>query len=267
MHDERELFDCVRSSGAEVGGRYTGLAPKATFPGARGGCARPRPPWQPLGASSTRSSSAGRRSLRAWHVAHARPNSPSRARARARRLQTHGASRAKQYEEWSQLIRNYCKAKKLFVISVNDASTGDLFCNREIGRALPQASIVELLEQLVSEGYAEWEGGGKEQCVVYWRKPSEWAELIAARVRPATRAPDAPAPVPPLTPHAAGGGDGARGPDLHPVRPHPRRLFREYRYGGDGRAGINKGSGDPSGPRPVSCPTPWDPPKAAPSRC
>ena len=132
-------------------------------------------------------------------MAHARPNSPSRARARARRLQTHGASRAKQYEEWSQLIRNYCKAKKLFVISVNDASTGDLFCNREIGRALPQASIVELLEQLVSEGYAEWEGGGKEQCVVYWRKPSEWAELIAARVRPATRAPDAPAPVPPLS--------------------------------------------------------------------
>ena len=82
-------------------------------------------------------------------MAHARPNSPSRARAHARRLQTHGASRAKQYEEWSQLIRNYCKAKKLFVISVNDASTGDLFCNREIGRALPQASIVELLEQLV----------------------------------------------------------------------------------------------------------------------
>jgi hypothetical protein len=32
-------------------------------------------------------------------------------------------------------------------------------------------------------GYAEWEGGTKEQCVVYWRRPVEWAEMIARRVR------------------------------------------------------------------------------------
>eukprot|EP01043_Picozoa_sp_COSAG02_P027246 COSAG02_NODE_1598_length_11761_cov_15.902418_13_plen_55_part_01 len=53
---------------------------------------------------------------------------------------------------WSQLIRDYCKAKRIFVLSVNDASTSELFTNAAIGRALPTASIVRVLERLVLEG-------------------------------------------------------------------------------------------------------------------
>lgn len=67
-------------------------------------------------------------------------------------LQTHEASWQKQYASWSQLIRDYCKAKRIFVLSVNDASTSELFTNAAIGRALPAASIVRVLDRLALEG-------------------------------------------------------------------------------------------------------------------
>ena len=31
-------------------------------------------------------------------------------------------------------------------------------------------------------GYGKWEDGSKERCKVYWRKPEEWADMIAQRV-------------------------------------------------------------------------------------
>ena len=68
------------------------------------------------------------------------------------RLQTHAASREKQYAAWSQLIRDYCRSHKKFILNVNDDSRSPLFTNAAINRALPSASIVQLLEQLVSEG-------------------------------------------------------------------------------------------------------------------
>ena len=42
-------------------------------------------------------------------------------------------------------------------------------------------------------GYAEWEGTDKEQCLLYWRKPVEWADMIAQRVRGALAAASAAA--------------------------------------------------------------------------
>lgn len=50
------------------------------------------------------------------------------------------------------MIRDYCKAKRIFVLSVNDASTSELFTNDAIGRNLPTASIVKVLDRLVREG-------------------------------------------------------------------------------------------------------------------
>jgi hypothetical protein len=126
-------------------------------------------------------------------------------------LQTHDASWQKQYASWSQLIRDYCKAKRIFVLTVNDASTSELFTNAAIGRALPIQSIIRVLDRLVLEGiksqqlacpqpasasgrtlepqrrrchagYGQWEDGGKERCTIYWRKPDEWADMIAQRV-------------------------------------------------------------------------------------
>ena len=77
---------------------------------------------------------------------------PSNRPAPRHRLQTHAASREKQYAAWSQMIRDYCRAHKKFVVNVNDDSRSALFTNASINRALPTPSIVQLLEQLVSEG-------------------------------------------------------------------------------------------------------------------
>ena len=70
----------------------------------------------------------------------------------AARLQTHAASREKQYATWSQLIRDYCRAHKKFILHVSEDSRSVLFTNVAINRSLPVPSIVSLLDQLVSEG-------------------------------------------------------------------------------------------------------------------
>ena len=81
-------------------------------------------------------------------------------------LQTNAASRAKQYEAWSSLIREYCRFHKRFVLDVAEEARSPLFSNAAIGRALPAASIVQLLDQLAEEGFAEWLGPGAGRGLV-----------------------------------------------------------------------------------------------------
>lgn len=100
-------------------------------------------------------------------------------------LQKHAASAEKQYEVWSQLVRDYCRHHKIFSLNLDEASRSKLFSNESIGRSLNTQSIERLISQLVAEGYAEWdtpEGGSKEKCFVYWRKPTEWADMIQKHV-------------------------------------------------------------------------------------
>lgn len=86
-------------------------------------------------------------------------------------------TRAKQTQLWCDLIRDYCHAKRIFWLDVADAKSSSLFRNDALDRRLSDADILFFLGQLVARGDGEWDTD-RRRCLVYWRRPNEWGELI-----------------------------------------------------------------------------------------
>lgn len=87
------------------------------------------------------------------------------------------ATREKQTELWCDLIRDYCRVKRIFWLDVSKAHESSLFSNAAIDRRLSDEDIRYFLGQLVARGDAEWDPDRK-RCLVFWRRPSDWGELI-----------------------------------------------------------------------------------------
>lgn len=87
------------------------------------------------------------------------------------------ATKAKQTELWCDLIRDYCRVKRIFWLDVSKAHESNLFSNDAIDRRLSDEDIRYFLGQLVSRGDGEWDPDRK-RCLVFWRRPSDWGELI-----------------------------------------------------------------------------------------
>ncbi|KAJ2482915.1 hypothetical protein IWW56_000757 [Coemansia sp. RSA 2131] len=65
-------------------------------------------------------------------------------------------------------------------MSLAEAVTESPFNNRQIHRALRTDTLREIVDELVKQGHAVWLGakGTKETCIIYWRKPDVWANMI-----------------------------------------------------------------------------------------
>ena len=87
------------------------------------------------------------------------------------------ATRAKQSELWCDLVRDYCRVKRIFWLDVSEAHESQLFSNPTIDRRLSDEDIRYFLGQLVARGDAVC-GPDRKRCIVFWRRPSEWGELI-----------------------------------------------------------------------------------------
>ncbi|KAJ3153677.1 Vacuolar protein-sorting-associated protein 25 [Geranomyces michiganensis] len=49
-----------------------------------------------------------------------------------------------------------------------------------IGR-LDRDSIIAVIDELVNQGNAEWDSPqSRDQCLILWRKPDEWASILSA---------------------------------------------------------------------------------------
>lgn len=120
-----------------------------------------------------------------------------------------GETRAQQIEAWCSLILSYTRHHRLDSLTVDEALTTPLFSNTDLNRKrhrpttqLTVAGSVDktfaliLLEELAKRGTSfaeptrltwignvEWLGGGKEQCLIMWRSPREWATIINQWVR------------------------------------------------------------------------------------
>jgi len=92
--------------------------------------------------------------------------------------QRHEETLAKQKEEWGRLIRGWCAHSKAPMLTVAEASKTALFTNAALGRALSVADACFFLDDLVVQGYGEWQDGGKERCLVFLKKPEEWADIV-----------------------------------------------------------------------------------------
>lgn len=87
------------------------------------------------------------------------------------------ATRAKQTQLWCDLICSYCRTKRLFWLDVSEAQESNLFNNPAIDRRLSTDDIRYFLGQLVARGDGRWDPDRK-RCLILWRKPSDWGQLI-----------------------------------------------------------------------------------------
>ncbi|KAI8841374.1 ESCRT-II complex subunit-domain-containing protein [Chytridium lagenaria] len=88
----------------------------------------------------------------------------------------------KQKQLWCEVILTHCSTTKTCVLTVkssNEIAQPDVFGNDKINRRLPQDAREEIVNDLVNEGYAEWENKQtKARCFVWWRHPDDWASLV-----------------------------------------------------------------------------------------
>ncbi|GLJ14484.1 hypothetical protein SUGI_0234150 [Cryptomeria japonica] len=87
----------------------------------------------------------------------------------------------KQVQLWKELILNYCKHHKIFIINLEEEFS--LFSNTAIDRKLSHEAKAVFLQALVSEGRAEWLDKGRKKCLILWRRIQDWAEYILQFVR------------------------------------------------------------------------------------
>ncbi|PON94761.1 ESCRT-II complex, vps25 subunit [Trema orientale] len=84
--------------------------------------------------------------------------------------------REKQVQLWKELILEYCRFQKIFVIGLEEDFP--LFSNPVIERFLSHEAREAFLSALVSEGRAEWLDKGHRKCLILWHRIQEWADII-----------------------------------------------------------------------------------------
>jgi ESCRT-II complex subunit VPS25 len=93
-------------------------------------------------------------------------------------LQPNLDTRRKQVDAWTSLILAYCRHHRKYTLDVAEALTSPLFNNTTIGRKLSPDTVYILLDDLQKKGHVEWTDKSRRQCLVMWRTPQEWAQLI-----------------------------------------------------------------------------------------
>ncbi|KAI3878935.1 hypothetical protein MKX03_037332 [Papaver bracteatum] len=90
-------------------------------------------------------------------------------------------TREKQVQLWKELILDYCRNQKIFVIGIEEEFP--LFTNQVIERFLSHEAKETFLSALVSEGRAEWMDKGHKRCLILWHRIQEWADIIMRFVK------------------------------------------------------------------------------------
>uniref|UniRef100_A0A1D1YGI9 ESCRT-II complex subunit VPS25 n=1 Tax=Anthurium amnicola TaxID=1678845 RepID=A0A1D1YGI9_9ARAE len=96
-------------------------------------------------------------------------------------LQPVRETREKQAQLWKELILDYCRSQKIFIIGLEEEFP--LFVNPVIERSLSHEGKEVFLNALVSEGRAEWMDKGHKKCLILWLRIQDWADCILNFVR------------------------------------------------------------------------------------
>lgn len=96
-------------------------------------------------------------------------------------------TRNAQLSKWSTVIQAYCRHNRIYRLSLVDAVKSPLFRNAEIRKRISLMDARTVLQWMASEEgerRAEWTGRAEEKATawVWWRRPEEWAELLAGWV-------------------------------------------------------------------------------------
>lgn len=91
-------------------------------------------------------------------------------------LQPIRETREKQVQLWKEMILDYCRSQKVFVIGLEEEFP--LFSNPAIQRSLSHESREVFLSALVSEGRAEWMDKNHRKCLILWLRIQDWADCV-----------------------------------------------------------------------------------------
>lgn len=99
--------------------------------------------------------------------------------------QPNALTRQSQLRRWSSLVQAYCRHHRIYKLTVVEALETPLFQNTSLKKRLSAKDAKDVVEYMASkEGdeRAEWLGLDKSSAWIWWRKPEEWATLIASWV-------------------------------------------------------------------------------------
>src|SRR5262249_46461927 len=91
-------------------------------------------------------------------------------------------TRQAQLKKWSRFLQGYCRHHRIFQININEALDTPLFHNATLKKRLDLKDAKAVIDYMVTkEGdeRAEWVGADKAAAWIWWRKPEEWANIIA----------------------------------------------------------------------------------------
>uniref|UniRef100_J3L2I9 UBC core domain-containing protein n=1 Tax=Oryza brachyantha TaxID=4533 RepID=J3L2I9_ORYBR len=91
-------------------------------------------------------------------------------------LQPVRETREKQVQLWKDLILDYCRSQKIYIVSLEEDFP--LFSNPKIERSLSHEAKEVFLAALVNEGRAEWMDKGHKKCLILWLRIQDWANYI-----------------------------------------------------------------------------------------
>lgn len=79
---------------------------------------------------------------------------------------------------WTDLILSYQKAHGRSQINTSTDAQCELFFNKAIQRQLSGEAIKTILDELVKQGYGEWQDENKVVCSTSDRSLDDWAQVV-----------------------------------------------------------------------------------------
>lgn len=103
-------------------------------------------------------------------------------------IQPNEDTRRLQLEAWNEIVLDHCRRHRIFVLNTSEVLQVAPFKNDSINRRLSAQALETILKYMASKGRIDWikdeltvskvANTSKSICLVYWRKPEEWASII-----------------------------------------------------------------------------------------
>lgn len=100
-------------------------------------------------------------------------------------VQPTALTRQAQLRKWSIFVQKYCRHHRIYQLTVIEALETPLFYNAALKKRLSLKDAKAVIDYMASkqgDERAEWLGPEKSSAWIWWRKPEEWATIIAAWV-------------------------------------------------------------------------------------
>src|ERR1700761_7112143 len=91
-------------------------------------------------------------------------------------------TREAQHKKGSLFIQRYCRHYGIYKLPIAEALDSPLFYNKNLDKRLylkDAKAVIDYMASKDGDERAEWLGAEKSVAWIWWRKPEEWATVIA----------------------------------------------------------------------------------------